>query len=244
MSEHKTFYITTPIYYPSDKLHIGHSYTTVACDALARFKRMQGYDVMFLTGTDEHGQKIQDKAADAGVTPKEYVDKIVATVKDLWKLMDISYDRFIRTTDDYHMESCQKIFTKLYEQGDIYKGEYTGHYCKLCGFILFFRMLAAGAGALLPAGAGTLCSILLEVCSGCDLASRTGRWGSLLCCAALSVQGLSVLLQVRTICPPEMTLRPLYRARMLHLPLSLALFYLLLPGGEADVFSTLPARLF
>ena len=132
MSEHKTFYITTPIYYPSDKLHIGHSYTTVACDALARFKRMQGYDVMFLTGTDEHGQKIQDKAADAGVTPKEYVDKIVATVKDLWKLMDISYDRFIRTTDDYHMESCQKIFTKLYEQGDIYKGEYIGHYCKPC----------------------------------------------------------------------------------------------------------------
>ena len=116
MSEHKTFYITTPIYYPSDKLHIGHSYTTVACDALARFKRMQGYDVMFLTGTDEHGQKIQDKAADAGVTPKEYVDKIVATVKDLWKLMDVSYDRFIRTTDDYHMESCQKIFTKLYPQ--------------------------------------------------------------------------------------------------------------------------------
>ena len=116
MSEHKTFYITTPIYYPSDKLHIGHSYTTVACDALARFKRMQGYDVMFLTGTDEHGQKIQDKAADAGVTPKEYVDKIVATVKDLWKLMDVSYDRFIRTTDDYHMESCQKIFTKLYEE--------------------------------------------------------------------------------------------------------------------------------
>ena len=115
-------------------------------------------------------------------------------------------------------------------------------YCKLCGFILFFRMLAAGAGALLPAGAGTLCAVLLEVCSGCDLASRTGRWGSLLCCAALSVQGLSVLLQVRTICPPEMTLRPLYRARMLHLPLSLALFYLLLPGGEADVFSTLPAR--
>lgn len=115
-------------------------------------------------------------------------------------------------------------------------------YCKLCGFILFFRMLAAGAGALLPAGAGTLCSILLEVCSGCDLASRTGRWGSLLCCAALSVQGLSVLLQVRTICPTEMTLRPLYRSRLLHLPLSLALFYLLLPGGEADVFSTLPAR--
>ena len=109
MSEQKKFYITTPIYYPSDKLHIGHSYTTVACDALARFKRMQGYDVMFLTGTDEHGQKIQDKAADAGVQPKEYVDKIVATVKDLWKLLDVSYDRFIRTTDDYHMETCQHL---------------------------------------------------------------------------------------------------------------------------------------
>ena len=132
MSEHNTFYITTPIYYPSDKLHIGHSYTTVACDALARFKRMQGKEVMFLTGTDEHGQKIQDKAADAGVTPKEYVDRIVATVKDLWKLLDVSYDRFIRTTDDYHMETCQKIFTQLDEQGDIYKGEYIGHYCKPC----------------------------------------------------------------------------------------------------------------
>ncbi len=132
MQEKKTFYITTPIYYPSDKLHIGHSYTTVACDALARFKRMQGYDVLFLTGTDEHGQKIQDKAAAKGVTPKAYVDEIVATVKDLWKLMDVSYDRFIRTTDDYHIESCQKIFRKLYDQGDIYKGEYVGHYCKPC----------------------------------------------------------------------------------------------------------------
>ena len=132
MQEKKTFYITTPIYYPSDKLHIGHSYTTVACDALARFKRMQGCDVMFLTGTDEHGQKIQDKAAAKGVTPKAYVDEIVATVKELWKLMDVSYDRFIRTTDDYHIESCQKIFKKLYEQGDIYKSEYVGHYCKPC----------------------------------------------------------------------------------------------------------------
>ncbi len=128
----KKFYITTPIYYPSDKLHIGHSYTTVACDALARYKRMQGYDVMFLTGTDEHGQKIQDKAAAKGVTPKQYVDEIVATVKDLWKLMDVSYDRFVRTTDDYHIKTCQKIFTRLYEQGDIYKGEYSGHYCKPC----------------------------------------------------------------------------------------------------------------
>ena len=135
MSEQKTFYITTPIYYPSDKLHIGHSYTTVACDALARFKRKQGYDVMFLTGTDEHGQKIQDKATDAGVTPKAYVDNIVegpGGVKDLWKLLDISYDRFIRTTDEYHVESCQKIFQKLYEQGDIYKSVYKGHYCKPC----------------------------------------------------------------------------------------------------------------
>ena len=117
MSEHKTFYITTPIYYPSDKLHIGHSYTTVACDALARFKRMQGYDVMFLTGTDEHGQKIQDKAADAGVTPKEYVDKIVATVKDLWKLLDVSYDRFIRTTDDYHMVLLDEPTANLDPEG-------------------------------------------------------------------------------------------------------------------------------
>lgn len=132
MEEKKKFYITTPIYYPSDKLHIGHSYTTVICDAIARYKRMQGYDVLYLTGTDEHGQKIQDKAAAKGVTPQEYVDDIVAGIKDLWKLMNISNDRFIRTTDDYHMETCQKIFTKLYEQGDIYKGVYKGHYCKPC----------------------------------------------------------------------------------------------------------------
>ena len=135
MNEKNTYYITTPIYYPSDKLHIGHSYTTVACDALARFKRMQGKKVMFLTGTDEHGQKIQDKAAAAGVTPKQYVDNIVegaGGVKDLWKLMNISYDRFIRTTDDYHIASCQKIFQKLYDQGDIYKSVYNGHYCKPC----------------------------------------------------------------------------------------------------------------
>ena len=130
--EKKTYYITTPIYYPSDKLHIGHSYTTVACDALARYKRMQGYDVLFLTGTDEHGQKIQDKAAAKGVTPKEYVDEIVegkGGVKDLWKLMNISNDRFIRTTDDYHVESVQKIFKDLYDKGYIYKGSYKGKYC-------------------------------------------------------------------------------------------------------------------
>lgn len=130
--ENKKFYITTPIYYPSDKLHIGHSYTTVACDALARYKRKQGYDVMFLTGTDEHGQKIQDKAAAKGVTPKQYVDEIVATVKDLWKTMDVSYDRFIRTTDEYHVKSVQKIFADLYNKGDIYKSVYKGMYCKPC----------------------------------------------------------------------------------------------------------------
>ena len=129
------FYITTPIYYPSDKLHIGHTYCTVATDAMARYKRLQGYDVMFLTGTDEHGQKIEDKAKAAGVTPKRFVDNIVegkGGILDLWKLMNISNDRFIRTTDDYHEASVQKIFKKLYEQGDIYKGKYVGKYCKPC----------------------------------------------------------------------------------------------------------------
>ncbi len=128
----KKFYITTPIYYPSDNLHIGHAYCTVAADAMARYKRLQGFDVMFLTGTDEHGQKIERKAAEAGVTPKEYVDKIVAGVKDLWKLMEISNDRFIRTTDDYHEKAVADIFTKLYEKGDIYKSEYEGWYCSPC----------------------------------------------------------------------------------------------------------------
>ena len=129
------FYITTPIYYPSDKLHIGHTYCTVATDAMARYKRLQGYDVMFLTGTDEHGQKIEDKAKAAGVTPKQFVDNIVTGEKgvlDLWKLMNISYDRFIRTTDDYHVEAIQKIFRKMYEKGDIYKGTYKGMYCTPC----------------------------------------------------------------------------------------------------------------
>ena len=129
------FYITTPIYYPSAKLHIGHTYCTVATDAMARFKRLQGYDVLFLTGTDEHGQKIEDKAKEAGVTPKEYVDNIVegeGGVLDLWKLMNISNDRFIRTTDDCHVAAIQKIFKKMYENGDIYKGTYKGKYCKPC----------------------------------------------------------------------------------------------------------------
>ncbi len=126
------FYITTPIYYPSDKLHIGHSYTTVVCDAVARYKRMQGFDVFYLTGTDEHGQKIESKAKEAGVSPKEYVDHIVESIKELWELMGISYDRFIRTTDDYHVASVQKIFKALYDKGEIYKGTYEGHYCKPC----------------------------------------------------------------------------------------------------------------
>ena len=128
----KNFYITTPIYYPSGKLHIGHSYTTVAADTISRYKRMQGYDVMFLTGTDEHGQKIELKAAAAGVTPQKYVDDIVAGIKDLWQLLNISYDKFIRTTDKYHEKSVQQIFRKLYEQGDIYKGSYKGLYCTPC----------------------------------------------------------------------------------------------------------------
>ncbi len=129
------FYITTPIYYPSDKLHIGHAYCTVAADAMARYMRLRDYDVMFLTGTDEHGQKIETKANAAGVTPKEFVDNIVAAkggILDLWKLMNISNDRFIRTTDDYHVEAIQKIFRKMYDKGDIYKGTYKGKYCKDC----------------------------------------------------------------------------------------------------------------
>ena len=130
--EKKPFYITTPIYYPSDNLHIGHCYCTVATDTMARFKRLKGYDGMFLTGTDEHGQKIEDKAKEAGVTPKEFVDKIVSGVKDLWKLMNISNDRFIRTTDPYHEEAVQKIFERLKKQGDIYKSVYKGKYCKPC----------------------------------------------------------------------------------------------------------------
>ena len=130
--EKKPFYITTPIYYPSGNPHIGHCYTTVACDSIARYKRMQGYDVMFLTGTDEHGQKIEQKAAEKGVTPKQYVDEVVEIFKKLWSYMNVSYDRYIRTTDDYHVESVQKIFKELYDRGYIYKGEYSGKYCTPC----------------------------------------------------------------------------------------------------------------
>lgn len=130
--EKKPFYITTPIYYPSGNPHIGHCYTTVACDSIARYRRMQGYDVMFLTGTDEHGLKIEQKAAEKGVTTKEYVDEVVKTFKKLWSYMNISYDRYIRTTDDYHIETVQKIFKALYDKGYIYKGEYKGKYCTPC----------------------------------------------------------------------------------------------------------------
>ncbi|MCC8043578.1 MAG: methionine--tRNA ligase [Oscillospiraceae bacterium] len=130
--EKKKFYITTPIYYPSGNPHIGHCYTTVACDTIARFRRMQGYDVMFLTGTDEHGSKIQRNAENAGMSPKEYVDRIVENFKKLWSFMNISYDRYIRTTDDYHIETVQNIMTKLYEKGYIYKSVYKGKYCVPC----------------------------------------------------------------------------------------------------------------
>ena len=132
MAEKEKFYITTPIYYPSGNPHIGHCYTTVACDSIARFRRMQGKDVIFLTGTDEHGLKIEQKAKEKGITPKEYVDEIVKVFKKLWSYMNISYDRYIRTTDDYHIETVQKIFKELYDKGYIYKGTYKGKYCTPC----------------------------------------------------------------------------------------------------------------
>ena len=132
MSEKKPYYVTTPIYYPSDNFHIGHCYTTVIADALARYKKLQGYDVYFLTGSDEHGQKIEDRAKKAGVTPKEFIDPIIDNAKDLWKALDVNYDRFIRTTDEDHVATVQKIMQKLYDQGDIYKGSYEGWYCTPC----------------------------------------------------------------------------------------------------------------
>lgn len=132
MAEKEKFYITTPIYYPSGNPHIGHCYTTVACDSIARYRRLQGREVMFLTGTDEHGLKIEQKAAEEGVTPKQYVDKVVEKFKSLWQYMNISYDRYIRTTDDYHVKAVQKIFKELYDKGYIYKGEYKGKYCTPC----------------------------------------------------------------------------------------------------------------
>lgn len=128
----KQYYITTPIYYPSSNLHIGHTYCTVMADAMARYKRLTGYDVMFLTGTDEHGQKIQKIATENGSTPQAYVDKVVDGIKELWKTMEISYDDFIRTTEERHVKRVQEIFKKMYEKGDIYKGEYEGWYCTPC----------------------------------------------------------------------------------------------------------------
>ncbi len=128
----KKFYLTTPIYYPSDNLHIGHTYTTVAADSLKRFKKLQGYDAFFVTGTDEHGQKIQEKAKENNKSPKDYVDEIVADIKKLWKMLEIDYDEFIRTTDEHHVKAVQDIFTKLYEKGEIYKSKYAGHYCTPC----------------------------------------------------------------------------------------------------------------
>ncbi len=132
MEKKEKFYITTPIYYPSGKWHIGTCYTTIICDAIARFKRLQGYDVFYLTGTDEHGQKILKVSQEAGVPVKEYIDGVVNNLKDLWKLLDISYDKFIRTTDEYHEKAVQKIFKKLYDKGDIYKSSYEGWYCTPC----------------------------------------------------------------------------------------------------------------
>ena len=144
MSEKKTFYITTPIYYPSDKLHIGHAYTTVAGDALARYKRLRGYDVRYLTGTDEHGQKIERKAAEAGKTPQQFVDDIVAGIKDLWKKLDISNEDFIRTTEQRHTQVVQDVFERLLAQGDIYKGDYEGWYCTPCESFFLERQLVGG----------------------------------------------------------------------------------------------------
>ncbi len=149
MTENKgTYYITTPIYYPSAKLHIGHTYCTVMADAMARFKRLQGYDVMFLTGTDEHGQKIQTLADERGITPQQYVDEIVAGIKDLWATMEISYDDFIRTTEERHMERCKAIFMKMYDKGDIYKSEYEGWYCTPCES--FWTESQLGEGMVCP----------------------------------------------------------------------------------------------
>ncbi len=142
--EKKTYYITTPIYYPSGNLHIGHAYTTVACDSMSRYKKLRGYDVKFLTGTDEHGQKIERKAKETGVTPKQYVDGIVDWIKELWELMNIDYDIFIRTTDDIHVEAVQKIFKKLYDKGEIYKSSYEGKYCTPCESFFTERQLVDG----------------------------------------------------------------------------------------------------
>lgn len=154
-TDKQTFYITTPIYYPSASLHIGHAYSTVATDAIARYKRQRGFDVFFLTGSDEHGQKIERKAKLAGTSPQQYVDEIVAGFQSLWQQLDISYDKFIRTSDGYHVRAVQKIFKKLYEQGDIYKGKYQGHYCTPCENFLLERQVQE-AGGVCPDCGGPL----------------------------------------------------------------------------------------
>ena len=128
----KKYYLTTPIYYPSDNLHIGHTYTTVAADVIKKFKKMEGYDVYFVTGSDEHGQKIQERAKENGMAPKKYVDKMVSEIKELWKTLEIDYDKFVRTTDSYHTKAVKGIFKELYEKGEIYKSQYEGHYCTPC----------------------------------------------------------------------------------------------------------------
>ncbi len=163
MSEtRKTFYITTPIYYPSGNMTIGHTYTTVAADTMTRFRKLQGYDAYFLTGTDEHGQKIEKKAAEAGVTPIEYVDRIVAETKELWKLMNIRYDDFIRTTEDRHVKIVQKIFRQFYEQGDIYKAEYEGMYCTDCESFWTPTQLVDKDGAKVCPDCGRACQPMTE----------------------------------------------------------------------------------
>ena len=148
MSDKPTFYITTPIYYPSDKLHIGHAYTTVAADTMSRYKKMRGFDTYFLTGSDEHGQKIQRRAAAAGKTPQEFVDEIILNFKELWRVLDIQYDDFIRTTDQRHMKVCQELFQQIYDQGDIYKSEYEGWYCTSCE--TFFTETQVGEEHICP----------------------------------------------------------------------------------------------
>ena len=148
MSEKPTFYITTPIYYPSDKLHIGHAYTTVAADSMTRYKKMRGFDAYFLTGSDEHGQKIQRRAAAAGLPPKAFVDEIIKNFKELWRVLDIEYSDFIRTTDERHEKFAQELFQKIYDQGDIYKSEYQGWYCTSCE--TFFTELQVGPEHICP----------------------------------------------------------------------------------------------
>lgn len=173
MSDKKTFYITTPIYYPSDNLHIGHAYTTVAADAMTRYKKMRGFDTYFLTGSDEHGQKIQRRAAAAGKEPKEFVDGIIANFKALWEKLNINYDHFIRTTDDYHVKTCQEFFQKIYDKGDIYKSEYSGWYCTSCE--TFFTELQVGEEHICP-DCGKPVEMMKEESYFFEMSKYADRW--------------------------------------------------------------------